>query len=1038
MAPWPRHPLPRAAQWRARILPRKIPTNVGGGEAQARLPRTIPTRSFRVNASRIPTPLFRHHVELHVPRVGAIHTMWDGSRSARVRRYRCGEHIHVAVTDTKSRLRRSDTSAAHFVDDDDSLGYDTCRLTDVALPRAAELEPGTTVNRYVVLRTLGRGGMGVVYLAFDPELERQVALKLLSTTTGTDTASNNSEARARMLREAQAMAKLSHSNVLPVYDAGSYDGGIFMAVEYIEGGTLREWATRQQRSWREIVNVFLAAGRGLAAAHAAGLIHRDFKPHNVMIGHDGQIRVMDFGLVRSVSEKDKSIQAVPADVDHGLGGLDAELTMSGILMGTPAYMAPEQHVDFTEIDARADQFSFCAALYECLYGPRPFPSRRDEMLRACESGQVATPAADRRVPGWIRKLLLRGLSLRPDDRFASMELLLAALSRDSRKKWQWIAMASGAAAVVLAGGTAWAQWKAEQAQMCSGGPAQMESVWSGELKQHTKAAFSAVGVSYAEDTWMRVEKLVDAYTTAWLGMHRDTCEATRVRKEQSESLMDLRMRCLQRRLWDLDALMKTFSRADAKIVERAVEATDGLTSLTGCADAERLQAQVPPPEDPNVRTRVDESWEQLAEVNALGASGKVQEGLGKIRPILDTAKDLKYGPLEAESWLQLSRLQNDAYDRTAEAAARQAMLAADVSKMDDVRARASVVLVNSIGYIQQRREEGEIWGMHAQAAIDRLGGDPLLEAELLGNLGHAFRIEGDYVRALELGLRSVAVLEKREREDSRLGSALLLIGQASRRLGEYDEAQSYLERSVEVLEGTLGAQHPELANALVELGRNSLRQGEYAKAHVELQRAWAIIEASIGNDNPVGAVLFAQVSLHRGRVFLREGRYGSAEEHLEQALAGFVKFLSNDPNHTQIAFTRIFVGDLYRRQGSYDEARSELEKAVASLEKGTHKLLLAHALLGLGATNLDAGNADTAPQSLERALSLLESLGKNSRPKELAETRFALGRALWESGRDLRRGHDLVSRAREAFAANGKDEHQDLVEADRWLRRHHP
>jgi len=926
------------------------------------------------------------------------------------------------------------------------VGVDECADNEASSPdktfllpdvgsQIEELDPGTTVNRYVVLRTLGRGGMGVVYLAFDPELERQVALKLVHVRGKTASSGSNSvEARTRMLREAQAMAKLSHPNVLPVYDVGSYEGSIFMAVEYIEGSTLREWATYQPRTWREIVGVFLAAGRGLAAAHVAGLIHRDFKPPNVMISHDGQVRVMDFGLVRkasgTVETSPSEEQSKTSSIKRGRSSLDVELTANGIFMGTPAYMAPEQHTD-ASVDARADQFSFCVALYECLYGLRPFPSRRDDMLRACQSARVASPTINLRVPGWIRKLVLRGLSLRPEDRWPSMDALLATLSRDSRKKWRSVAVASSALAVFVVGGTAWGQWKAEQAQMCTGGPAQMEPIWSTETKEQAKAAFLATGVGYGEETWVRVEKLLDGYTTEWLGMHRMSCEATRVRKEQSENLMDLRMRCLQRRLWDVEGLMKAFSLADAKVVERAVEAAGGLTSLAGCADVERLQAQVPPPEDPEVRVRVDDLWQQLAESKALGAAGKTKEGLDSTQSILEEAKILKYGPLEAESWLHLSRLQNDAYDPTAEEAGKRALLVADASKMDEVRAQAAVLLLQTVSNVVQRPQEAQWWGEVAQATIDRLGGNPLLEAELIGGLGQSFRMRGDYVRALELGLRQVAVLEKLGGTDRRLGVGLFLVGTVSRKLGEHDPARAYLERAGEVLEASVGAHHPQFADILLELGRTSLHQGEYARAHIELQRAQTIVETSLGEDS----AFFAQILLHHGRVFVREGQYDSAQKYFERALALDLKLL---PAHTpQIGYDRTFLGDLYRRQGRYDKAQSELEMAVENLEEEqTNPLLLAQALAGLGTTLLDGGDAPAALEPLERALSIMDSLGKNCRPKELAETRFALGLALWESRRDPNRGHTLVSQARNGFASLGKDQRRDLADSDTWLRQH--
>jgi len=883
------------------------------------------------------------------------------------------------------------------------------------------------VHRYIVLRTLGRGGMGVVYLAFDSELERKVALKLLGTHSDSAPTSTTPNVRARLLREAQAMAKLSHPNVLPVYDVGSYADAIFMAAEYVEGGTLGEWLTNQPRTWREIVHVFVAAGRGLAAAHAAGLVHGDFKPHNVMIGNDGQVRVMDFGLAREVSEDIDDVSSVHLDI----AGVDLQRTdaSSRVDMGTPAYMAPEQHMAI-DFDARADQFSFCAALYESLYGLRPFSSQRSEMLDACHNRRVTPPTLRRKVPSWLHKLVLRGLSFRPEHRFASMDDVLQALSRRSGKPLTWAVVASVAMMVLLAG-AAWAQHFAEQAQMCSGGPTKMAAIWSEARIVQAKRAFSATGVSYADDTWLRVEKLIEPYATEWLGVYRESCEATRVHEQQSETLMDLRMQCLERRLWDLDGLMKTFSKADAKVVMRAVEATTSLLSLAGCSDAERLQAQTPPPNDPHVRARVDALRQQLAESTALAASGKTKEGLDGVRSIIDEATRLDYGPLQAESWLLLGRLKTDALDPSAEAAVTQAVLLAEANKMDELRARSAVLLVRVVSLVQMRLREAQSWGKLAKAAIDRMGGDIGLEAELLGGLGDAFRIEGDYMHARELALQLIALLEPVKRTDPRSygWGGLRLAGTTARKLGEYDVARAYLEHALEVLEQTLGPGHPHCADTLVELARTWLLQGEYAQAHATLARAQTIVETSLGDD---GAPLSAQILLHQGRVFLHEGHHAHAEERIERALNTYLRLVPAD--HPQLGYTRIFMGEVYRRQGRFDEAQAQFEGAMNI--RGRLVFVLIYALTGIGRTHLDRGDASAALEPLERAMSLIDPLGKNVRAKERAEASFALGRALWASGRDPSRGHLLVSQARDAFATTGKDQARDLAAAETWLRQH--
>jgi serine/threonine protein kinase/tetratricopeptide (TPR) repeat protein len=340
----------------------------------------------------------------------------------------------------------------------------------------AELQRGSSVGRYLLLDKLGEGGMGVVYKAYDPELDRTVALKLLPA---------DSEGQSeRLLREAQALAQLQHPNVIAVYDVGIFGGDVFVAMEFVAGQNARQWIKEEPRSQDEILDVFLAAGEGLAAAHRAGLIHRDFKPDNVVVGKDGRARVLDFGLARTVhlhepeaaaheslatagmiDEEDtvgelrsarravRAPEPAPPPTDSGRFSssnlLGSPLTHAGAIVGTPRFMAPEQHLG-DAIDARADQFSFCVSLYWALYRSFPFDGELDSLLR----GQLAPPPPNATVPRWLRQVLLRGLGIKPEARFDSMAELLAALRADprlARRRWlRGAALAIAATAVVVA------------------------------------------------------------------------------------------------------------------------------------------------------------------------------------------------------------------------------------------------------------------------------------------------------------------------------------------------------------------------------------------------------------------------------------------------------------------------------------------------------------------------------------------------------------------------------------------------------------
>ncbi len=292
---------------------------------------------------------------------------------------------------------------------------DTGAPTQPLHPEAPALRPGDRLGRYVIEAPLGEGGMGVVYAARDPGLGRTVALKLLRPGAG-----GAVEGRARLVREAQAMASLSHPNVLPLFELGTADGRDFLAMEWVEGTTLDGWLRERERPWREVLELLLAAGAGLAAAHRAGLVHRDFKPANVLVGRDGRARVTDIGLASHGPVKD-----APSSAEAPAGAPESRLTRAGAVPGTPAYMSPEQRAG-RPVDARSDQYSFCVTLYEALHGARP---------------QAAAPSLRRALPRHVRAALARGLSAEPQERFASMDALLAALSTPSRSRALPLALA---------------------------------------------------------------------------------------------------------------------------------------------------------------------------------------------------------------------------------------------------------------------------------------------------------------------------------------------------------------------------------------------------------------------------------------------------------------------------------------------------------------------------------------------------------------------------------------------------------------------
>jgi serine/threonine protein kinase len=312
--------------------------------------------------------------------------------------------------------------AARALDDPDgelSASMVATRPQGALRPRAVPprpLEPGEVVARYRVVRLIGAGGAGLVHEAFDPQLGRRIALKMVRP----DTSDEAARSPTRLLREAQAMARLSHPNVVAVYDAGIFEGQVFVAMELVDGRTVAQWLQETRPGWPAVVRLFVEAGRGLAAAHSAGLIHRDFKPENVLLGDDGRPRVTDFGLARARDLGDPTSSPIATVLSSSPL---LTLTDAGVVAGTPAYMAPEQF-EGARADERTDQFNFCAALYRALYGQRPFGGEATvtmgALAREVSTGKLRPPPPGTPVPDQVFSLVARGLARDPADRFPAL------------------------------------------------------------------------------------------------------------------------------------------------------------------------------------------------------------------------------------------------------------------------------------------------------------------------------------------------------------------------------------------------------------------------------------------------------------------------------------------------------------------------------------------------------------------------------------------------------------------------------------------
>jgi len=754
------------------------------------------------------------------------------------------------------------------------------------------LPRGETVGRYIVLSLIGTGGMGIVYAAYDPELDRKVALKLLRIKER-GSGGATVEKRARLLREAKAMARLSHPNVIVVYDVGTIDDQVFIAMELVDGATATRWRAAKPRTWKEVLEVFTAAGQALAAAHEAGLVHRDFKPDNVMVGRDGKVRVMDFGLARYIERG--SDDAIPARLpDAGppsptTPAPEVRLTHEGMVVGTPAYMPPEQYLG--KSDARTDQFAFCVALYECLYGEHPFEGKTAfGITGAAASNRVREPPPNTRVPLWLRKVVLRGLRAHPDDRYPSMEALLDALGKDPAVRRRRVLVSVGVLAVAAGVTYAAHQAAGSRRAFCAAGPVRVAAAWElpavrgpeGPRHVAVRAALLATNKPYAPDTVRGVFRVLDDYANRWASLYRDTCEATHVRGEQSEEVLDLRMACLNDRLSGMKALTDLFADATSEVVERAVDAAHALTPLDGCNDVRQLRSLIPPPE-PEVKARVEALRRELGRIKALHDGGRYSEALAHLQPVSAEAQSLRYRPLIAEVMNRIGWAETLLQEHSkAEAAYEEALVAALASHHDDLLADITGMLVWVAGF-QGRFEEAEKWTRFAEAVLERSGRqDPIAYSWLLNNIGAVYHMQGREIEALEYYKRANELKEKALGADNTdvaisIGNlALTLNG-----LGRHDEAIKANDKAVRIMRLALGHSHPRVADQLNNRGEILAAIGNLPEALSAYDEADVIFEREFGPDDPTAAYALTGM----GVILTRMGRPHEAVPPLEHALA---------------------------------------------------------------------------------------------------------------------------------------------------------
>jgi tetratricopeptide (TPR) repeat protein/tRNA A-37 threonylcarbamoyl transferase component Bud32 len=920
------------------------------------------------------------------------------------------------------------------------------RISGAAAGAPPKLDRGRAIGRYLIVGRLGAGGMGVVLRAFDPDLDRSVAIKVVSVRAG-DGVSDTLQIRDRLMREAQAIARISHPNVIAVYDVGLCDAAgdpiddaadaalVYVAMEFVDGNTLGAWCKAPGRTWVEIRDAYVAAGRGLAEAHAAGLIHRDFKPDNVMVGRDGRVRVLDFGLARALSHTPTVRHEDVADLRTGQSdSLDKSMTVAGAVMGTPAYMSPEQHIG-APTDDKSDQFSFCVALFEALYGQRPFEGETVAALSFnVLQGRVVRPEGmASAAPMFVQRALLRGLLVDTQARFESMEALLRALTVDpSRRRRRWW-LAAGAVGVLTLGAGLGARVAAEDPVApppapCTGAAAAIDPVWNDARRSTIGDAFEATGRAYARGTWSRAAEVIDARTTAWIAEHTAACRATRVTAEQSEAKMDQRVACLERQRRDLDALLTALSRADDDGVRRAIDAVHKLPTPDRCVTPHDPGA---PPRDPQDATFAAAIDDALPPITAAMELGRTEEARAALAPWVAPTDALDHPPVTARV-RQLQAMLSDE-PKVTRRLLEEALWAAMAAGDDETAARVAGRLVEAVGYALADREGGERWLAFARAVLQRTGGDRRTEAQIDTAEGATLVAAGRYEDALAVHERSREYWAAQEGGADGLAHVLLDMSAAQVQLGRIDEAIASSSQALELRRQVYGEDHPQVAAALREVGNASAAAQDFDAALPKMQEALRIQRAASGGRSIDVAVLLDDI----GRILRRRGDLDGAIRNHTDALEIWQEVLG-DP-HADLAVSLLNIGYTLVAAGRYEDALAQQRRALAMFEAalGAEHPYLVYASNSVGSSLVELSRFAEARPVLEHALTLTHL---SVDPTLFAETKFTLSHALVDdpsaTAADRARARALATEARESYRTQPERWRPQIGQIDEWLRKH--
>lgn len=771
-------------------------------------------------------------------------------------------------------------------------------------------------------------------------------------------------------------------------------------MELVWGKTLRAWLDDRVRHGdrtyqREVLQRLLEAGRGLQAAHEVGLVHRDFKPDNVLIGEDGRTRILDFGLARGASapgapgtladdrtegtgvqhastlppggRDDEDPSAAPSIV--ALRQADRVFTTRGRIMGTPRYMSPEQ-MRGHEVDQRSDQFSFCVTLFEAFCGIMPFSGGTlGRLLRAVENGESREAPRGARLPAPVRKVLARGLAAEPGDRFPDMASLLAELEAwPGQRRRRMVAVAAVAAGAVSLYGATGQLDKA----VCDDVDRRVVARWTPERRASIRDAFLRTGLSYAETSWAALEQDLDRYVRRLADELTIVCEATHEQRLQTAELLEKRMLCLTSRQQRLVALLDRLENAEAVAVERARRAAAELPELSTCAHAETLRHGMAAPA-PHIQDEVNRIRTRLADARTQELLGRDEEALRIAREELAQSERLEYAPIRAEALYQLGRLlayrgaQREEAEQ-GEALLHQARNLAESERHDELVAEVSNHLVLSAARNHSGTERVRAWYEQAIAAIKRIGDPPRLRADALRNIGRVSYKEGKFREARNYQLQALSLLASDPDAPSLLrGVYLHDLGTNTRMLGNHEEAQDAYEAALAIHLDELGDGHPHLATLRYDIAMLHLDRGDDESARELLEELLRRHVDTSGEAHRVPAqVHVALTDLERQR-----GALGRAHAHAAKSLELFTRIYGQD--HVELAAAHLRLGAVVLQRGAYEEAHAAYEavSTLTSRHLGPRHLDVGIARANLAEAAVALGRHAEALAALDQAESIL-------------------------------------------------------------------